>query len=73
MLAAIRVNVLVPLLSRAGTAVTAWMVGQGIDQTLAGQVALGAAAVFLIAFDLMIAAAERMTAARKAVQSLVSE
>lgn len=73
MFAAIRVNVLVPLLSRAGTAVTAWMVGQGIDQTLAGQAALGAAAVALIAFDLMIDAAARLTATRKAVQSLVNQ
>lgn len=63
----IRDNVLLPLLARVGTFVTAWLVMQGAPHELAQQVATGVVAIGLIIFDLMISWMNRKEAARKAV------
>ena len=50
----IKNNILMPLLGRVGTFVTAYLVAQGAPHELATQVAAGVAAFGLIVFDLLI-------------------
>lgn len=68
----IKNNVLMPLLGRIGTFVTAFLVARGAPEELAQQVAIGVSAVGLILFDLLISWMNRKEAAKKAVtQTLV--
>lgn len=66
----VRVNVLLPLLGKVGTAVTAYLVGQGINPDLSSQVSIGLMAVGAIAFDLLVDYARRIAGERKVAQSL---
>lgn len=49
----ITTELLLPLATRAGTAITAYMVGAGVAQTYAEQVVTGLIALGLIALDLV--------------------
>lgn len=67
--AGIKQNILLPVLGRVGTAVTAWLVTTvGAPDDLAQQVAVGVVAFALILYDLMIDWMNRKAAVRKAGQ-----
>lgn len=65
--AGIRQNILVPLLGRIGTAMTAYLVASvGAPEELSQQVAVGVVAAGLIIYDLMVDWMNRKSAVRKA-------
>lgn len=66
----IKNNILMPLLGRVGTFVTAWLVATGAPEELAQQVAIGVTAVGLIIFDLLVSWMNRKDVERKAVNTL---
>lgn len=63
----IKTNLLLPVLSRVGTATSVWLaVTLGADAKLAEQVAAGVIAFGLIMFDLLVSWMNREAAIRKA-------
>lgn len=70
---AMRENVLMPALARVGTALTVWLVAQGVADDLARQVALGVVAVGLIAWDFVISWLNRRNVVVKAVNKEVAK
>lgn len=68
----IKNNILLPLLGRVGTFVTAYLVAVGAPEELAQQVAVGVSAIGLIIFDLMISWMNRKEVARKEVTKVLT-
>ena len=69
----IKNNILMPLLARVGTAVTAYLVGLGAPEEPSQLVAVGVSAFGLILFDLMVSWINRKEVAQKAVTKTLVE
>lgn len=69
LLKTIRDNVVLPLVTRLGTMLGTVLIGAGVQQELAEQAILGAIAMCLIAFDLVMSYISRQNTKKEALKN----